>query len=107
MVKNDKHQTRALMDENRKELKISPKLMNLITQFQDTVHDTAISYHRKLRDKAITKSELDDIQGIGKVKKQALLKKFGSVEKIKQASIEELMEVKGINKELAEKIKNI
>ena len=107
MVKNDKHQTRALMDENRKELKISSKLMNLITQFQDTVHDTAISYHRKLRDKAITKSELDDIQGIGKVKKQALLKKFGSVEKIKQASIEELMEVKGINKELAEKIKNI
>ena len=107
MVKNDKHQTRALMDENRKELKISSKLMNLITQFQDTVHDTAISYHRKLRDKAITKSELDDIQGIGKVKKQALLKKFGSVEKIKQASIEELMEVKGITKELAQKIKNI
>ena len=107
MVKNDKHQTRALMDENRKELKISSKLMNLITQFQDTVHDTAISYHRKLRDKAITKSELDDIQGIGKVKKQALLKKFGSVEKIKQASVEELMEVKGITKELAKKIISI
>ena len=106
MVKNDKHQTRALMDENRKELKISPKLMNLITQFQDTVHDTAISYHRKLRDKEITKSELDNIQGIGKVKKQALLKKFGSVEKIRQASIEELMEVKGITKNLAKKILN-
>lgn len=68
MVKNDKHQTRALMDENRKELKISPRLMNLITNFQDTVHDTAITYHRKLRDKAITKSELDEIDGIGKVK---------------------------------------
>ena len=107
MVKNDKHQTRALMDENRNELKISPKLMNLITQFQDTVHDTAISYHRKLRDKAITKSELDNIQGIGKVKKQALLKKFGSVEKIKQANIEDLMEVKGITKELAEILKKI
>ena len=107
MVKNDKHQTRALMDENRNELKISQKLMNLITQFQDTVHDTAITYHRKLRDKEITKSELDDIQGIGKVKKQSLLKKFGSVEKIRQASIEELMEVKGITKELAKKIKNI
>ena len=106
MVKNDKHQTRALMDENRKELKISQKIMNLITQFQDTVHDTAITYHRKLRDKAITKSELDDIQGIGKVKKQELLKRFGSVEKIKQASIEELVEVKGIKKELAEKILN-
>lgn len=106
MVKNDKHQTRALMDENRKELKISPRLMNLIINFQDTVHDTAITYHRKLRDKDITKSELDEIEGIGKVKKQALLRKFGSVEKIKQASIEELINVKGINRELADKIKN-
>ena len=104
MVKNDKHQTRALMDENRKELKISENLMHLITRFQDTVHDTAITYHRKLRDKDITKSELDEISGIGKVKKQALLKHFGSVEKIKKASIEELMQVKGITKELAEKI---
>ena len=107
MVKNDKHQTRALMDENRKELKISPRLKNLITNFQDTVHDTAITYHRKLRDKAITKSELDEIDGIGKVKKQALLKAFGSVEKIKQASIEDLINVKGINEELAKKIKNM
>ncbi len=104
MVKNDKHQTRALMDENRKELKISENLMHLITRFQDTVHDTAITYHRKLRDKDITKSELDEIRGIGKVKKQSLLKHFGSVEKIKKASIEELMQVKGITKELAEKI---
>ena len=104
MVKNDKHQTRALMDENRKELKISENLMHLITRFQDTVHDTAITYHRKLRDKDITKSELDEIKGIGKVKKQALLKHFGSVEKIKKANIQELMQVKGITKELAEKI---
>ena len=86
MVKNDKHQTRALMDENRNEFKISENLMNLITRFQDTVHDTAISYHRKIRDKEITKSELDDIEGIGDVKKRALLKAFGSVEKIRQAS---------------------
>ena len=107
MVKNDKHQTRALMDESRNELEISENLMNLITRFQDTVHDTAITYHRKLRDKEITKSELDEINGIGKVKKQALLKKFGSVEKIKQASIDELMQVKGITKDLAEKLKSI
>lgn len=107
MVKNDKHQTRALMDEDRNELEISQKLMNLITQFQDTVHDTAITYHRKLRNKEITKSELDDIQGIGKVKKQELLKKFGSVENIKKANIEELAKVKGITKELAIKLKNI
>ena len=104
MVKNDKHQTRALMDENRKELKISENLMNLITRFQDTVHDTAISYHRKLRDKQMSKSELDSISGIGEVKKKALLKKFGSVENIKKASIEELTKVSGINENLAKKI---
>ena len=104
MVKNNKHQTRALMDEERNELKISEDLKKLITRFQDTVHDTAITYHRKLRDKDITKSELDDIKGIGKVKKQALLKRFGSMQKIKEASIEELMEVKGITKELAQKL---
>ena len=104
MVKNDKHQTRALMDENRNELKISQNLMNVITNFQDTVHDTAITYHRKLRDKEITKSELDKISGIGEVKKQALLKHFGSVNRIKQASIEELTKVRGITEKIAKEI---
>ena len=79
--------------------------MNLITLFQDTVHDTAIGYHKKLRDKEITKSELDEIEGIGPAKKKALLEKFGSVEKIKEASVEELMQIKGINEELAIRIK--
>ena len=106
MVKNDKHQTRALMDKERRELKLSDQLMNLITLFQDTVHDTAIGYHKKLRDEAITKSALDEIPGIGTVKKVALLKKFGSTDKIKEAKIEEIAEVKGINIELAKKIKD-
>ena len=92
------------MDENRNELEISQNLMNLITRFQDTVHDTAITYHRKLRDESITKSELDDIKGIGKVKKQELLKRFGSVEKIKKATKEELMEVHGITEKIANEI---
>lgn len=104
MVKNDKHQTRALIDENRKELEISENLKNLITKFQDEVHDTAISYHRKLRDKDITKSKLDEISGIGKVKKLALLKEFGSVEKIGKASIEDLTKISGINEKLAKHI---
>jgi len=104
MVKNDKHQTRALMDENKRELEISETLKNLITKFQDEVHDTAISYHRKLRDQKNTKSELDEIEGIGEVKKLALLKHFGSVEKIRNATVEELIEVKGINENLAKKI---
>ena len=107
MVKNDKHQTRALMDENRRELEISENLMHLITRFQDTVHDTAITYHRKVRDKQITKSELDDVKGIGEAKKQALLKTFGSVKKIKQARGEELMKVKGITENLAKSLKNL
>ena len=106
MVKNDKHQTRALMDENRNELEISENLMNLITKFQDTVHDTAISYHRKLREKSITKSELDEVKGIGDAKKKELLKQFGSVTNIKNASVEELMKVKGINENLAKEIKS-
>ena len=78
--------------------------MNLITQFQDTVHETAITYHRKLRDNDITKSELDEIKGIGKVKKQELLKHFGSIEQIKNATLNELMQVKGITKEIASEI---
>ncbi len=104
MVKDDKHRTRALINEEREEFKISENLMNLITLFQDTVHDTAITYHRKLRNKSVTKSELDEIEGIGPAKKQALLKKFGSVEKIKQATLDELLQIKGINEELAKKI---
>ncbi len=107
MVKNDKHQTRALIDENRKEIKLSEKLMKLITLFQDTVHETAIGYHKKLRNKEITKSVLDEIEGIGPAKKKALLTKFGSVEEMRKASIEELMEVKGITKEIAERILKI
>ena len=104
MVKNDKHQTRALMDEDRNEIEISERLFNLITLFQDTVHDTAISYHRKLRDKALTSSELDEIEGIGEAKKKELLRVFGSVEKIKSVDTKELMKVRGISEDLAERI---
>ena len=106
MVKDDKHSTRALMNKNREELKISQELFNLITTFQDSVHDTAIGYHKKLREQELKKSALDNIKGIGEVKKNALLKKFGSTKKISEANIEEIMKIKGINEELARKIKN-
>lgn len=105
MVKNDKHRTRALMDEDRAELQLSEELMNLITKFQDTVHDTAIEYHRKLRDTEVSKSKLDDIKGIGDKKKKELLKKFSTIKEIKDANLEELTQIKGITKELAEKLK--
>ena len=103
MVKDDTHSTRALIDENKNEIQISDKLMNLITNFQDQVHDTAITYHRKLRDKEVTKSELDEIKGIGEAKKKELLKHFGSIKKIREADIEEIAKVKGINLELDKK----
>ena len=105
MVKNDKHQTRALIDEYKNEFEISEKLKNAITLFQDSVHDVAIGYHRKLRDASVTKSALDDISGIGTMKKAMLLKTFGSVENIVKAEVEEIAKIKGINRELAIKIK--
>lgn len=105
MVKNDKHRTKALINDERKEIELSENALNLITRFQDTVHDTAIEYHRKLREKEMTKSVLDEIEGIGEKKKTALLRKFENIEKIKNAEINELTEIKGINEELAKKIK--
>ena len=105
MVKNDKHQTRALMNEQRQELELSQEAMNLITLFQDSVHDTAIGYHKKLRNASVTKSALDEVEGIGPAKKKQLLQKFGSVEAIKEAKIEQLTQIKGITENLAKKIK--
>ena len=104
MVKNDKHTTRALIDEQRNELELSEELKNLITKFQDTVHDTAIEYHRKLRSAEVNKSKLDDIKGIGEKKKKELLKKFNSIQEIKNANLEELTKIKGITVELVEKL---
>ena len=90
--------------------KLVPTLMdnlfNWITNMQNEVHKTAIEYHRKLRDKGMTKSKLDDIQGIGEKKRTALLKKFKTVKNIKEATIEELCSVSGINQDLAQKLKN-
>ena len=105
MVKDDKHSTRALVDEDKNEFKISERLFLFITNLQDEVHKTAIEYHRKVRDKEMTKSKLDYIDGIGEKKRTELLKKFGSVKKIKEADIEELIKVKGINESLAKKLK--
>lgn len=105
MVKNDKHQTRALIDENKREIELSDELMKAITNFQDCVHNTAIEYHRKVRSKEVTKSLLDNIDGIGEVRKTELLKRFGSVKKILNASDDEISQINGINKKMAQKIK--
>ena len=104
MVKDNKHRTRALINNKREEIEISKDILNFITNLQDEVHKVAIEYHRKLRDKEIQKSKLDNIKGIGQKKKQELLKTFGSVDNIKTKKIEELQQVKGINEELAKTI---
>ena len=105
LVKNDKHRTRAMIDESRKEILLSDDLMNFVTNMQDEVHNVAIEYHRKLRDREMHKSELDNIPGIGEAKKKALLKHFGSIKKIKEANIQELIKIKGVNEKLAKIIK--
>lgn len=105
MVKDDKHNTKMLIDENKKQIPLEKNLMFFITNFQTEVHNTAIEYNKKLMNNNIAKSSLDEIKGIGPKKKQELLKKFGSVEGIKKARIEELLEIKGINIDLAQEIK--
>lgn len=79
--------------------------MLLLTNMQDKMHNEAIKYHRKLRDKNLFVNELDYIKGIGSKKKQLLLQEFKSVNIIKKAEIEELTKVKGITQTLAKEIK--
>ena len=105
MVKDSKHKTNRLIDENRKEIKTSKNIFNFITNMQDEVHKIAIEYNRKLRNQDTTKSQLDKIKGIGKKRKQELLKEFSSIEGIKKAEINELTKINGITEELARKIK--
>ena len=105
MVKNDKHQTKNLIDEYRQVITLSEEQLNFVTRMQDEVHNVAIEYNRKLREQGATKSKLDDIPGVGEKKKQELIKHFGSIENIKKADIEELTKIKGINPDLARNIK--
>lgn len=105
LVKDDKHQTRGIVY-NNKELIInrSSNLMQLIRRIQDEVHRFAITYHRSLRDKRTLHSILDDIPNVGEKRRRALLMKFGSVDNIKKATVEELLEVPSIDKKSAESI---
>jgi excinuclease ABC subunit C len=79
-------------------------VFTLITNIQDEVHRFAISYHKKLQSKGLRETELLNIEGIGKEKAKLLLKHFGSVAKIKKASIEDICQVKGIKEHTAQKI---
>jgi excinuclease ABC subunit C len=74
---------------------------HLVARVRDEAHRFAITYHRMLRAKRAVHSELDDIPGIGDARKKALLRHFGSVEKIKQATVEELAALKGMTEGVA------
>jgi excinuclease ABC subunit C len=107
LVKDDFHKTRGIIY-NNKEIQLdkdSPEF-KLIYRIQEEAHRFAISYHRSLRSKEMLKSELDDIKGIGQKRKAALLKHFKSVDNIKKASVEELAQVDGMNKKIAEELYN-
>ncbi len=107
MVKDDKHRTRGLIYNGiEKSIPINTNAFRMITHIQDEAHRFAISYHRSLRSKSTVKSALDEIPGIGDTRRQELLKHFGSLKKIKEASQEELSSVSGINKKIAETIYN-
>ena len=82
------------------------KALHLLQQVRDESHRFAITYHRKLRSKNISASSLDDIAGIGKKRKVALLKELGSIENIKKASVEDLAKIKGMNQKTAENVYN-
>ncbi len=106
LVKDDKHRTRGIIFNNEEILiRRGSGLMNLITRVQDEVHRYAITYHRSLRDKRTLHSILEDIPRIGEKRRRNLLMKFGSIDNIKKASMEELLDTPGIDKRAAESIK--
>lgn len=107
MYKDDKHRTKGLICKEKEiELDKTTNLYRFIASIQEEVHNYAITYHRSLRNKALTKSILDDIQGIGEKRKKSLLNHFKDVEAIKKATMEELLEVDGMNKSIADNVYN-
>lgn len=105
MVKDDTHSTRGLYFNNL-ELPIDTHSegFKLITRVQDETHRFAIEYHRSLRSKTQVHSILNDIEGVGEVRRKALMKHFKSIEAIREATVEELREAPSMNEQVAEKV---
>ncbi len=105
MVKDDKHRTRGLLfHEKEIHIPLTSEGFKLVTRIQDEVHRFAITYHRKLRDERNLHSVLDDIKGIGQVRRKALMHHFGSIEKIAEAEVADLLEVEGMTIPAAEQV---
>lgn len=102
LVKDDKHTTKAIVYKNEEiPIKRRDPVYKLIYEIQEEAHRFAINYHRKLMNKSMKKSELDNIKGIGKRKKENLFNHFKTINNIKKASLDELMEVDLIGKNQA------
>lgn len=95
LVKNDKHKTSSIIDEDGRVLNVKSdsNLFLFFSKIQEEVHRFAITYHRNIKSKGALSSVLDMVPGIGEVRKKELLKKFGSLKKMKEATVEELSEV--------------
>lgn len=107
LVKDDRHRTRGIIFNNEEFIiRRGSEIMNLITRIQDEVHRYAITYHRSLREKRTLHSILEDIPRIGEKRRRNLLIKFGSVENIKKATFEELLDTPSIDRKAAESIKS-
>lgn len=105
MVKDDHHRTRGLYFNNTEiSIDTASEGFRLITRIQDEAHRFAIEYHRSLRSKEQVHSVLDDIPGIGERRRKALLRKFRSIESIRDASIEELAQTESMNQKSAAQV---
>ena len=105
LVKDDFHRTRGIIYNNEEfNVDLNSRAYKMIYKIQEEAHRFAINYHRNLRSKTMFKSELDDIKLIGPKRKENLLKHFKSIDKIKNASIQELMEVESMNEKSAESL---
>ncbi|WP_010294709.1 excinuclease ABC subunit UvrC [Clostridium senegalense] len=106
MVKDDKHRTRGLIYENQElYIESNTKLINLITKIQDEVHRFAITYHRSLRSKTTLHSVLEDIPYIGNKRRRQLLKEFITVENIRKATDEEILNLPSMDKKSLESLR--
>ena len=105
MVKDDHHRTRGLYYNNLEiPIDTDSEGFRLITRIQDEAHRFAIEFHRSLRSKEQVHSLLDDIPGIGETRRKALMRKFKSIENIRDASLEELAETESMNAGSAQKV---
>lgn len=105
MVKDDNHRTRGVYFNNVEiPIDTSGEGFHLVTRIQDEAHRFAIEYHRSLRSKEQVHSVLDDIPGIGETRRKALMRRFRSVENIRDASVEELSQTESMNVQSAEAV---